>query len=817
MTLLEQAIAIATVSLLAIHTRVEAQTSSSSNAGVITGHVVDSANTTPINLASVDVTMAGAKASAARVATSADGSFRVEGVQPGRYNIRIRALGYTPRPLPPIEVGPSSSTIDVGTVFLNAAPVHLQSLKVTGQKQDVQLAPDRNTYIVRDMPTTRGGTALDVLRNVPSIDVDIDNIVSLRGNSAVIVQINGRPSPMKPAQLGNYLAQLPADIVDKVEVVTNPSARDDPEGIAGIINIVLKEKPEAGKSGGLTLGGGTTGQVNVGGNAGYEKGPLSLYGSYGFLRDHRQRKDSIFRENLYLNPMTLLDENGTRAQVPLAHTLTGSADYAPNAHDALSFETVYSTRTEAETYDVLYRALDAARGLTGLSDRFTRGTNHEYSFESALSYKHNFADKGHKLSSELRITRNGEGGPTSIAARTLALDGTPTGTSALENQTPWEHPQEYSLKADYVRPLSSDVRLETGYKGSLQRFHTTLDTNLFDTAQSAYVPDPTRISDFTYHQTVHAAYGMLGAERGQFQFQGGVRVEHASTQFHLKGSNSTYDNQYNSFFPSALIAFHIDEEHQLKLSYSTRIRRPDDTDLLDPTPHLLDPLNISRGNPYLKPEYIRAVEFGIQSSTDRTTVQVTPFYRHTLDAIRTIRTIDTAGVSTRTFANVASTNAYGTDVTIAMSGGRVSGFVGGSGFRQVSDAANLSPGFSARTLGWTARTNATFRASSTVDVQTLLSYQAPMIVEQGHNASRTRFSVAVRQKLMDDQMSLTLRVIDPFNTSIERNTTVDPLFYQVSERRRLVRGLLLSVNWIFGKAKKEKDREVNDLGDSGPP
>ena len=152
-----------------------------------------------------------------------------------------------------------------------------------------------------------------------------------------------------------------------------------------------------------------------------------------------------------------------------------------------------------------------------------------------------------------------------------------------------------------------------------------------------------------------------------------------------------------------------------------------------------------------------------------------------------------------------------------MSGGRVSGFVGGSGFRQVSDAANLSPGFSARTYGWTARTNATFRVSSTVDVQTLLSYQAPMIVEQGRNAARTRLSAAVRQKLMNDQLSLTLRVIDPFNTSLERSTTIDPAFYQVSDRRRLIRGMLFSVNWSFGKSKKEKESEGIDTGDSGPP
>jgi hypothetical protein len=174
---------------------------------------------------------------------------------------------------------------------------------------------------------------------------------------------------------------------------------------------------------------------------------------------------------------------------------------------------------------------------------------------------------------------------------------------------------------------------------------------------------------------------------------------------------------------------------------------------------------------------------------------------------------------TRTFANVAASNAYGADVTIARSGGRLRGFVGASAFRQVSDASNLGPGLSARTFGWTARTNATFRATSTVDLQALLSYQAAMTVEQGRNASRTRFTLAARKKLMEDRMSVTLRVVDPFNTSRESNTTIDPRFYQVSDRRRAIRGLLLSVSWTFGKPKEEHNREPNDQGggDAGPP
>ena len=776
--------------------------------GEIRGRVVDVAGQTPVGTANVSVTAPGATAPAASVSTDSAGTFRVVGLRPGRYRVRVRAIGYTPLVLRPVELLGSSLRVDLGTLTLTAAPVELTPLEVSEQQADVQFTPDRNTFVVRDLPSTRGGTALDVLRNVPAVDVDIDNVVSLRGNSGVVVQLNGRASLLKPDQLGSFLAQLPSDMVDKVEVVANPSARENPEGDAGIINIVLKRRADAGTSGGITLGGGTTGRADIGGNLGYQSGPLSLYGSYGFMRDNRPRTETIYRENTYLTPLTYLEESGNRSQVPLAHTLTGSAGYRLNPRDELSADVVFSTRAQAQSNGILYRDLDASHALTGMSDRWTRGTNDELTLIATLGHKHTFTGEGHRLTTELRFNRQREGGPTSVAARDLAPDGTPVDTSALENQTSWEHPDEYSVKVDYTRPLSSRMRLQAGYEGSLQHFHTTLGTLVFDTAQAAYLPDSSRISDFTYNQLVHAAYGMLDAELGKFQVEGGVRVERATTKFHLTTLNATYDNPYNSVFPSALVAYNIDDAHQVKLSYSTRIRRPDDTDLLDPTRRYQDPLNISIGNPYLRPEYIRALELGLQRTAGRMTIQITPFWRHTVDAIRTIRTIDSAGVATRTFANVATSDAYGTDATVALSGGRLSGFFSASAYRQVSNASNLAQDFSVRTFGWSARTNASFRVSRTIDFQALLSYQAPMTVEQGWNASRTRFSLAAREKLMGDRLSVTLRVIDPFNSSRERSTTTDPRFYQVSDRRRAIRGLLLSANWMFGKPQRRGRDEL---------
>jgi hypothetical protein len=795
---------LATVILCAASLRVVGQ---GTDTGEIRGRVVGDAGKGPIVGATVDVTASGSGATLARATSGADGVFRAQGLKPGRYHVHIRWIGYRPRDLASVTV--ASSSVDVGTVSLTAAPLELQSIAVTEKQQDVQLAPDRNTYVVRDMPTAKGGSALDVLRTVPAVDVDIDNVVSLRGNSGVTIQINGRPSPLKPAQLGDFLAQLPADMVDRVEVVPNPSARDDPTGVAGIINIILKEEVDAGTSGGATLAGATTGQANAGVNVGYDHRGLSLYGSYGFLRDRRPRSEVLFRENDYITPLTYLDEFSTRLQARQIHTLTGSLGYKLTGHDDLSLDLLASSRHDDESNGIIYRALDASRALTGLTDRLSSGTNQENDFDGTLALKHAFAEKGHKLSAELRALRHSEGGPSTIVAHALSLDGAPLGTTDQEMQQNLERPRENSVKVDYVRPIAAGVRLETGYKGSFDRFHTALDTRVLDGANGTYLPDSSRSSDFTYQQDVNAGYGMLVGQRGKLQFQAGLRMEHASTRFHVASVSATFDDSYNSIFPSGLVAYNVDDATQVKLSYSARIRRPDDADQLDPIPHYADPLNLSRGNPFLKPEHTSAFELGLQRSMGKTTLQVTPFFRRTFDAVRTLRTIDSAGVTTRTFANIATSDAYGGDATLAVSGTRLSGFVGSSAFRQTSNASNVAPDLSISTFGWRARANGAYRVSSTVDLQALFTYQAAMTVEQGTSASRTQFNLAARQKVMEDQLSLTLRVIDPFNTSHERTTTLDPRFFQASDRSRAIRGLLLSASWTFGKP--EKGKETIDL------
>jgi outer membrane cobalamin receptor len=719
----------------------------------------------------------------------------------------VRALGFALKRLPAVALSGSSPDVDVGVVALSEIALQLETQAVTAQRNEVQIQPDRTTYVVHDMPTTKGGTALDVLRNVPSVDVDIDNNISLRGNSGVVIEINGRPSALKGSQLGNFLDQLPADAVDHVEIIPNPSAREDAAGVAGIINIVLRQKPDAGTSGSVTLGGGTTGHVDAGVNGGWQRGPLSAFGSYSLWRDSRPRNDAIFRQDNYATPLNYLQENGTRTQIPLVHTVTGNVSYQPSDHDELSADGFYSKRREWETQGIFYQSLDSALVLDDLTDRHSRDVNHEGSADAAMNYKHLFATKGHTISSELRFEEHFEGGPTDILDQALWPTTAPATTTLQETRTVWTHSSTTSLRLDYVRPLVHDLRFETGYRGYLERIRTTQDVKNYDSTQSAMITDTSQASDFAYDALVHDVYGMLVARIGRVQLQGGARAEHAGTTFDLRRRDQRYDNPYNSLFPSGLISYSLDDANQIKLSYSTRIRRPDDPDLLDPTPRALDALNISVGNPYLRPEYIRALELGFQRTGDRVTLQLTPFYRHSFNAVRSIRTIDATGITTLSYANIATTDSYGTDATVALgSGGRLSGFAGGSAYYQENNASNIDPSLSASTFGWSVRTNTALRLSRTIDAQALVSYVGRATVAQGWSAARTRVSFGIRDKLAADRLSLTLRILDPFSTVRERSATIDPEFTQINDRTRAIRGLQLSATWMFGRPNKATDQ-----------
>jgi outer membrane receptor protein involved in Fe transport len=810
-------------------------------AGQLTGRVLGAAGQ---GVANASVTVRGAEgrdtALVGGALTRADGAFRVEGLRPGRYTVRVRALGFAPLVRRDVAVTAADPRVDLGRLTLSAVAAQLTSVEVQADRSTESLAPDRNTFTVKDMPATAGGTAVDVLRNVPAVEVDGDNNVSLRGNSNVVVQINGRVSPMRGQALGNFLAQLPANMVAKVEVVSNPSAKNDPEGLGGIVNIVLKQQADLGTSGGFSGGGGSTGQVNANGNLGHQSGPWTLFSSYGFMHD--RRTVSGFSSRSAMVGVGAVPGSGLNADLdgvmrPESHSFTGTAEYKAGAKDVLANNLVVNRRAMSRDFGSFYRAVDGAGTLTGRTDQRTDQSQGGTTLDYALTWRHTPDQQKNTLVTEVRANLGRDENDLAFSNASLRPDGSPSGVpTALETNLTTERARAFFAQTDWTRELRKGTKLETGYKGIFRR-----QTSDFDVATAAgtgpYAPDLFRSNAYTFYEHVNAVYGVLSQRAGRVDLQAGLRLETADTRFNLATTGRRYDNDYKSAFPSALASFTDARGRNFKASYSKRISRPD-VRQLNPFGFREDQFTAFEGNPSLRPEYTHAYELGFQQPLGKGqrggpnggggtsgTLQITPFLRHTVSSVRQVGRVDEAGILRLTFANAASVDQYGADMNLSVRRGRFNGFGGGSVFEQVTDASNLGAlgvGSRVRAFGWSARANGTLKLTPTLDLQGFTMYRAPMRVEQGRISRFALANIALRQKLRGDQASVTVRVMDPFGTMGWAVRANDGRVLQTMDRRFGARGTFLNFSYNFGKAPRirarpqEQDQAPQAGGVPGP-
>src|SRR3954463_8045699 len=354
-----------------------------------------------------------------------DGSFRIQGLKPGTYYLRVSGIGFTPLNTPEFTITPAAPTADVGSIKLARASVTLQSVQVTGEKPTVTIEPDRNTYRAKDVAPD-AANASDVLPKTASAEVDAEGKVSLRGNENVAIQINGRPTPIKGSQLSAYLKQIPANIVERVEVVPTPAAKYDPEGMAGIINIVLKANTDLGYSGGLNSGFASPSRLNVGTNVGYQQGKVTLFGTYGFNSDDRGIVgiNDRLRFDETGDPLDYTNQNIDGATKSGGHNLTGNIDFKVTDKDVVSNALTLNKRHSNDASLAGYYEFDANKVFT---DRYLMDKNTKSKglvVDNSLSWKHTITPRTHELSTELRFSRSHDEDATLLWREPQNADGT---------------------------------------------------------------------------------------------------------------------------------------------------------------------------------------------------------------------------------------------------------------------------------------------------------------------------------------------------------------------------------------------------------
>ena len=796
--------------------------------GEVRGTVTDNASSTAIARASIAVRT---KASATLVTGAVsrdDGTFRIQGLRPGTYYLRVTALGYGPVSTAEFSVSPASLAADLGTIKLEKVAVALSDVEVKAERDAITIEPDRNTYKAKDIAAT-ANNASQVLENVPSVSVDGDGKVSLRGNENVVVQINGRPAPMTGTQLGQYLKQLPSGVLDRVEVITTPSARQDPEGMAGIINLVMKQNVDLGLSGGVTVASATSsGRYNGAGNLGYQVGPWTSFTSYGYNADDRDIDGVNNRTRLSLgNPLAYTEQDILGNQTNAGHNLTSTLDYKVNTRDVLSNALTLNVRRFNDNSIATYSELSPSRSLTDYYNRVRDSHVKSWLVDYNIALKRTYEPRKHELSGELRYNRNHDNDDTDQWRLSLAPPGGSASTSV--SSTPIEREadrtdattQTMNAQVDYMKVLKPRTKIETGYKGTARFLDRDFDVSKDALGTGAWV-NSNLSNALDFHEQTQAVYAQLSQGAGKFDLQGGLRAEYASRNFTLRKSNEDFPFTYASLFPSAIANYKWNEGLQGKIGYSRRIRRPG-TGELNPFPQFFDPQNVFFGNPKLNPEYTDAVELGLTRTGKYGTFQFSPFYRHTTDIIRVaINTADTfegREVTSVSFQNLATANSWGTDMNGQLRLGPLGNVLGGFNvFKMVTDGGSESA-LSSNAVTWSARLNATINAAKNTTLQGSYFYRAPTKIERGEFSAQQMANFSVRQKIMEGKATVSLRVQDPFNTMGMKITTGDDNITQLTQRKFGVRAAFLTFQYNFGQQPRirQPQQQPQDQPSTGFP
>lgn len=821
--------------------------------GSVTGTVVDAATGEPL-VGAAAVLYAGSDSSfVTGAAADARGAFAVEGVRPGRYLVRVTFVGYAPARVADVAVRPGVATA-LGELRLAPDDAALGEVAVEAQRDFVEQRADRTVYNVADQAVTAGGSALETLGTLPSVEVDTDGNLSLRGNQNVVVQINGRPVPVRGAFLASLLRQIPANRVARVEVVPNPSARYDPDGMSGIVNIVLLEGTDRGLSGGVTLGGGTQPSGELGANVSYQRGRWDLTGTYGFRRDASDLVGTSFRETFRFSADSLgllrtATQGIANGRVSQSHFSTLAATYSLSPAATLTFEGSAGTRRSSPENSI--RSLNTFVGASATETvRLTEGDGTGLNGDAALVFRQQFGmqrearggavgapagggmgggrwrggggNRGgggtqgsHELAVEARVSRNTSSNAQDVLDETLA--GVVRERSRADED---EVTTRLTAQADYVRPLGSG-RLETGVK--VENRAETEGIAAERWTGSAFAADARRSNEFDIDETVASAYVQASRGFGALELQAGLRAEAAERQIALSAAPLSLPGlptaeagaqsfRYQSLFPSAFATYTLAPGTLVKASYSRRVERPRPW-ALNPFPNVSDDTTSVRiGNPQLRPEYTDSFELTLQALY---AVTVTPFYRRTTDVIRRrFLFVPEANLGVQTSQNLDTQDSFGADVTLLGQalGGRVRGFVSGSVARVVTDGGDAATGVAVDALNVSARGSVQVRVREGTDVQTFVFWRAPQKTEDGRVSGFAFTTLGLNQRITP-QLSLSARVNDLFSTTRFEFTSATEQFRLEGVRDPSQRHVSATLTYTFGSGRASRPREqAPDVG-----
>ena len=783
--------------------------------GVVKGQLSDSISGDAVQYATVtlirlrDTTMAGGGI------TNESGQFHLTKLRPGRYRLHIDFMGYRRTTVRNIRIKPPNWEVDLGALVLAPDMKLLDGVEITAERSFMETAIDRRIYNVDQIGTTKGASAEEVLQTIPSVEVDIDGNVSLRGSGNVTILIDGKPSGLTGSSRQAAVDQIPADAIERVEVITNPSAKFDPDGMAGIINIVLKKNRRDGLTGNVSLGVGTREKYNASAGIAYKTGKVNLYANYSFRYDKRFHEGSTYRENYLFDSTSYLDQYSYGDRLRHSQMIRGGFDWYQSEKNTITLSGRYNYRPRSSEDSIQYRYLNEGQVLTSSSQRSGISDNDSYSYSGLFRWRRDINKAGRNLIFDLSYGP-GEG---QAVDENQQLDYWADG-SLIDNNINQQNTytsdlnDRWRVQLDYVHPFGDKAKLELGAQSTLRTVDNDFRSESWDPIWSALLSDTALNNRFLYEEDIHAAYAIYGRQFGKVGIQAGLRAEQAFTTSTLVLTDEVFENDYFSLYPSAHLNYELKKNRDLQLSYSRRVNRPRSR-TLNPFYSYTDALNLRVGNPFLLPEYIDSYEISYVRREKKVTLTSAVYYKVVHDMIQRIKTVDTlSGVSTTSYQNLSSAENFGLELIGSGQLTEKTSLNGSANFFRTRITDGSEGELNADGYGWNAKLMALSRLGSGWETQVSGRYRSPRPHPQGEISGFYTADVSIKKDILEGKGSLSLRVRDVFNTSQFNFVTSDETFYQISDRKRETRIGYLTFSYRFGKEKKGR-RGKRGRGEGG--
>jgi len=772
--------------------------------GQVRGMVYDQDSKKPIEFATIALFNAIDSTLVTGTITDTEGNFQATKIAEGTYYIKVNFLGYEEMQYSELVIDRKNQRLDVGHIYLETNSQLLEEVVITNERNPVEFQIDKKVVHVGEHMTSASLSAVEVLENVPSIRVDVEGNVSLRGSTGFTVLIDGKPTVLDPS---DALRQTPASIIENIEIITNPSSRYQPDGTGGIINIITKKNRMMGLQGLFNLKTSSFGEYGGDFLLNYRKGNANVYFGGDYRNSPYLGQTSSERRTTLGDTTTIIEAGGD------TESLRGGGGIRMGLDWDISPRNNFSIGIRAGEYNGLRNSMLDYQTYRDPYDFETRELSLNESGRGALyynltgSFQHTFEQKGHELMLQFshRLRKGDE------FSENLLMDENATVNQGTRT-TEIGPSKQLELKLDYTKPLGEKHGLEAGFQLRIGTSDDATELYIFDLDEQDFILQPEKSNNTNYLRNIYALYGIFKGESGNLGYQAGLRGEYTYRVIDAIESVEDYTMERYDFFPTLHLSYQLPGENQLMASYSRRIDRPRGY-YLEPFLTWTDMYNVRRGNPALEPEYIDAMELGFIHSREKSQLSLEAYYRIKHNKVERTREVYEEGILLQTFTNVGTDYSLGLETlyNVELFKWWELNLMGNLYDYRIDSESNGSS-YTYHSFNWGTRVNNTFNIAKRIRLQFDGNYNSATVTTQGEDKGYYSFNAAVRSDFLDKTLSLVLQVRDVFSTMERVSITQDDDFYNYYSRSTHAPIISLTASYRLNNFKQSNRGNRSDDG-----